>query len=209
MSHVAGVLTRIGVAVTVGLLAGVSAGCGGAPESPIHFRGNSSAAIPIAPGGIGSFSAPLDTGHIDQMTLISATLLVLPGFVTPRLVRLGVIPDTGEDLTSWSGWPIPQSQLDGHKVDRFSGAKIVTRPPRLGYPTIEYGLAPSSRDPIEATAGLRLTYVFEGQSYVGDIYSAGLICVVPSVAKITNREQERCDEASFKENNEVGKLVFG
>jgi hypothetical protein len=178
-------------------------GCASSTASPPRFEGRSTAAIEVSVRQLASFGIALSTNRGAELTLLSLSVIPLPGFRTPRLVHAALLDPVGKTgyPTSAPGWP--PALPNRNSLSRFEGSKVLTTP--LGAPVvILIGVSASrSSDTFEAIAGVRLSFGYQGGHYVANIWNAGVICLVQSRATMTAKEVGQCARA----NERVGRIL--
>jgi|SRR5215472_13652991 len=153
--------------------------CGGAAQGPL--TGLASGGLPVvdagslqlAPGQSADFTAFVVNKTHTPATLMSASVIPVgggSGYPTGRLIHLAVslnksFPGAG------SGWP----PSGGIKVEPMREAKI-----GFGQTDIIFGITGKTLFRDYVVAGLRITYLFQGQSYSVTAWSVGVACVRPA-----------------------------
>src|ERR1022692_3785325 len=103
----------------------------------------------------------------DPVTLVSASLIPIPGHQAGRLVLLRFSADG--DGGGGRGWPVP-----GLSAGPFRGARV-----RHGESSVIFGFAGTRPGVNYMTAGLRTVYRYHGRLYTGIAWSAAAACVSP------------------------------
>lgn len=189
--------------ILIALLAALSA-CGGSwPGDQPYF---SNAAMMGGNGArfgqIMDFPAQLFANTPGSIELVSARLVPLPGFRTPKLVRLALVSGCGLDMpTSGWGWP-PRVRLarGGYaKVRNFAGARVWTGTWGKGcYNMAIYGVVAYSFGPY-AAGGLRIVFKSDGKLREGTVFDGGFSWYHPS--KPTQQEISQMRRDSIRANN--------
>jgi len=197
---------RAGRPLLFGICAAVIlAGCG----SPPAFKASYFNAAGVSMGGDGArtgqvmyFPARLLSDAPSEITLVSAQLIPIPDFQTPRLVHLTVaygcelvVPSAG-----W-GWP-PQVQAQGGTaaLHDFAGDKIWTGTSGMGcYHLVIYGITTTSTGPF-AVGGLRVTFKSgSGGLQTSPIFNGGFSYYIP--AKLSPQEAAKARKDSDAANS--------
>lgn len=163
------------------------------------------------PGQIADFPVEVENTGSVPVVLLGARLIPLPGFRTPRLVRLGVLVEHNELDTGDNGWPIPK--------DNPSAGYLAMRPLR-GYVVlpwkerqrrhlgpmpdmVEYGVVGTGG--YYADAGLDVTYRIGGFVYTQRLIAGGEDCIVPAHQKLSANSPEvnDCERFDEKADNAV------
>ncbi len=140
------------------------------------------------PGEIVDFPAMVENTGSHAARLVSAKLVPVPGFKTPKLVRLAVLKEHRNLITSAIGWPVSICNLmrgakclDGtvYRTVPFHG--YVVRPHgrhgRGPLPDmIEYGVVGASVGAY-GVAGIVVTYSVDGSLHSARLLDAGEDCV--------------------------------
>jgi hypothetical protein len=188
------VVVTAAVAVTVGL---VVIGSGeplldNASSGGASFWGGNT----TTPGQVVDFPVEVENPGAQAAVLLSATLIPVPGFPTPRLVHLAVLDEHRERVTSAVGWPPSDTKCSVGPTGRCTGkgtTKVFPSRPLRGFVVlphdrhgpgplpdmIEYGVV-GSRPGQYGTAGLALRYRIGSADYVVNLYAGGLDCVARS-----------------------------
>jgi hypothetical protein len=155
------------------------------------------------------------------VTLESVAVIPLPGYPTPRLVHVGVLPEHNDLLTAAQGWPIwkedsPSSTwrllpLRGYTVlpwkIRHSNRQRYGPLPDM----IEYGVLGSRLNTDYWVAGLQVTYQLGGLIYSQKLYYGGADCVgnvsFKHPATFTKIYQKYCAATDVRANKELEKIA--
>lgn len=183
-------------AVAACLFAAVS-GCSDGPAALV-FPGSQTGGIDLSPGQVAVFSAVLATQTPATIVLVSAALIPLPGYATPRLVHLALLhPPTGDMPAATSGWPPANPPHGTWSLLPFAGAKVTTVTSSESTPIVLYGVSSGSvAGRVLAAGGLEVTYRLGGAQYQATSYGGGEVCVVPDAAHESAKQTAACT-ASF------------
>lgn len=198
----------------------ILSGCSSSPA----FKASYFNAAGVSMGGDGAhtgqimyFPARLLSDAPGDITLLSAQLIPLPNFRTPKLVHLAVfygcelvVPSAG-----W-GWP-PQVQAQGGNaaMHAFVGDKVWAGTKGMGcYPLVIYGITATSAGPF-AVGGLRVTFKSSsGDTQTSPIFNGGFSYYIPAklspqeVAK-DRKESDAANNAAFIALNKVAGYKSG
>jgi hypothetical protein len=164
-----GVGALVAAAVVVYQLPGCGTGGSDGPLQNLQSAGGPQFAIAYGlyhPGQSADFAAFVVNTGSGPVTLISASLVPIPGRPAGRLVHLGVA--VGHNAVAFArGWP------PGIPVTPFRGASL-----RSGQSNIIFGF--SARDPGRTymAVGITITYSYNGQTSTVTAWSAATACVV-------------------------------
>ncbi len=196
----------------------------GGCSSPPAYKASYFNAAGVSMGGDGArtgqvmyFPARLLSDAPGEITLVSAQLIPVPNFRTPKLVHLTVVygcelvvPSAG-----W-GWP-PQVQAQGGNaaLHAFAGDKIWTGTRGMGcYHLVIYGITTTSTGPF-AVGGLRVTFKSgSGDLQSSPIFNGGFSYYVPAklspqeVAK-ARKESDAANNAAFNALNKIAGYKSG
>jgi hypothetical protein len=190
----------VAVAVAAGLTG--LCGCGGSSDGPLMGLAQGgqpivdAGGLPVTPGQSADFTAFVVNKTHTPVTLMSASVIPVggsPGYPIGHLIHLAVSLDKsfpGADR----GWP----PSGGIKWEPLRGAKV-----GFGQADIIFGISGKALFRNYVVAGLRITYLFQGQSYSVTAWSVGVACVIParllkrrshpSCTAITDRIQSKVD----------------
>lgn len=174
------------------------AGCGS--SGPLHdltYAGQpvlTNAGIPVVPGQPADFTAYAVNSASDPITLVSASLVALPGFPVAKL-RYVAVDTTKDQDGAGRNWP------PDVKVRPFAGAKL----PR-GQNNITFAISGPRLGVTYVAAGLRINYRYHGQDYSLIAWTAVEACV--NTAKKINSNKADCNNAETNRiDNAVAKMA--
>lgn len=160
--------------VAVGLVGGCGAGQQG-PLRPVMVAGGSRPVVVaggslVTPGQPAVATAYVDNHSAVPVTLVSASVITVPGFPAGRLRHVAVAV-AHNSVQGGHGWPpsgVALRPLRGARLGRGeTGIVLGISGPRAG------------RDYV--VAGLRITYRYEGKLYSMSAWVATVACVVTSI----------------------------
>jgi hypothetical protein len=191
----AGLVLALVLALTL-VLAASGAGDGGFQLNPSGgLAGFGNFTGPGVPADFSGFVGPSSV----QVTLLSATLLPIPGFPVPRLVHVGVHPvQEFGDVGEANYWPprLPPLYPGGAPITMpvaaFHGYRLT--PGRHSSLLIFYSFAGSRPGVDYFAAGLRVTYRVGQTDYTGNWYAYGSSCVT-TPWNLTLRPRKHCSSA--------------
>jgi len=204
-------LRTFGVLVPVLCAALSLAGCSDGNSMNQKYFGGAAASM----GGDGAeygqiidFTAGLQSDSPGTITLLSAELIPLPGFRTPKLVHLTVVTGCGLEVFSsnW-GWPPRISVVRGGIApDRvFNGARVWTGIKGKGCQSvIIYGVVASAWGPY-ACGGLLVTFKTSGGVERAPIFNGGYAWYHP--AHPTAEQLAEAHKRGAAENNAAFKAL--
>jgi hypothetical protein len=172
---------RVGVRVAALVAAAVVvyqvSGCGtsgsAGPLQNLQSAGGPQFAIAYGlyhPGQSADFAAFVVNTGSGPVTLMSASLVPIPGHPAGRLVHLGVA--VGHNAVAFArGWP------PGIPVTKFRGASL-----RPGQSNIIFGFNALDLGRTYMAAGIRITYRFDDQIGTVTAWSAATACVISAHA---------------------------
>jgi hypothetical protein len=161
---------RVLLALTCAVLIAVT-GCigdGAAPLSDLASGGEplvNGGWVPVAPGQPGDFAAFIVNSSSTAATLLSATLVPVSGEPTAVLSDIA-ITEHHDYTASGRSWP------PGVPIRSFKGGRI-----GRGQTDIQFGISGALVGRDYSTAGLRIVYRFEGQTYNVMLWASATICV--------------------------------
>jgi hypothetical protein len=138
------------------------------------------AGVAVVPGQSEDATTYVINSSADPVTLISASLMPVAGFPTATLKHVAV-NTTRHIIGVGTNWP------PGTPVRAFEGAQLPH-----GESTITFAISGQNADVNYATAGLKITYRYQGQEYNVIAWSAVLACV--TTAKNVNNPAECGDK---------------
>jgi hypothetical protein len=128
--------------------------------------------VEVSPGASADFTAFLVNPSGAQVTLLSASVVPVPGLEpTGRLVHLGISKTRGIAGAA-DGWPVP-----GVPTREPSGAQI-----GRGQSNIVFGITGGTPGRNYSAAGLSIRYRYRGQIYHVTAWSAAIACITRSFA---------------------------
>jgi hypothetical protein len=142
-----------------------------------------------SPGQLGIYAAQLAaSGHPSRIVLRSVSLLPLPGFRLPRLVRAGLLTASDPDYATTSAtWPPPAASGHG-RVLVLPVAGAAVWPGGKGVQII-YALSGSSRGAY-ATAGIAVTYSLAGDTQTARLYQGAFLWYTPGGLTAFQRHED-------------------
>jgi hypothetical protein len=172
----AGVCAALAVlSIVPGSLAGCSTATSG-PLQALSVGGQPTvdgASISIHPGVSADFTAFIVNPLTSPVTLISASVLPVPGSPpTGQLVHLG-ISTTRDMAAAVDGWPIPSLP-----TRKLAGARI-----GHGQSNIIFGITGHVPGKDYSVAGLKIRYRYRGQVYSVVAWSAAAACVTKVITR--------------------------
>jgi hypothetical protein len=191
----AGVWAALAVlSIAPGFLAGCSAAAAG-PLRALSVGGQpivDGASISIHPGVSADFTAFVVNPLTSPVTLISASVLPVPGSPpTGQLIHVGISTDNGFAAAA-EGWPLP------HPATRkLAGARI-----GHGQSNIIFGITGHVPGKDYSTAGLKIRYRYRGQVYSVVAWSAAVACVTKVITR-----QPVCPHAADRIQAKVKKMA--
>lgn len=167
------------------------------------------------PGQIADFPVEVENTGSVPVVLLGARLIPLPGFRTPRLVRLGVLVEHNELETGDNGWPIPKDNpsagyLAMHPLRGYVVLPWKERQSRHLGPLpdmVEYGVVGTGG--YYADAGLDVTYRIGGSVYTQRLIAGGEDCIVSAHQKLSANSPEvnACEKFDEKADHAVDALA--
>lgn len=160
------------------------------------------------PGQVVAFPALLVAARPRTITLLSASLVAVPGFPLPRLSHLSVVSGCGLDLPAFAvGWPtvISGSHATARQVP-FAGAKVWTGARKGCTSAVLYGIQSPATGPF-AIAGLQLTFSAGSQRASALVYNGGFAwfhnAIDPSQRKAFRSTFTKENDAAFRRLDEL------
>jgi hypothetical protein len=185
-------------------LAACTWACWPSGKPPVVMDENqANGSVIVRPGEVAVFSAPLLSYTNLVVTLLSARLIPVPGFPTPRLAHLAMLGSSDNGYPAGtSGWP-PRRHFTLNSSVRislrpFHGDRVDTAIPKKGAglpPTVLYGVVGERPHTVYATAGLELTYRYGGSDYTIPVYQGGAACLIKDLvpANIDKADYNFCE----------------
>jgi hypothetical protein len=188
--RVAAVLCVLVAAVVVFILAWKLAGGGGSTGDVLgagEHRGSlNSAALPVAPGSVGDFSALVDDSSRSPVSLVSAKLIPMSGRGLPQLVGVAIATTSSYEEPG-RGWP---------KLD------VPTRsfPGRVepGRTWLIWGATGNQIGKDYSALGLQVIYRLGDHDHSVSVWGPGTVCVRPSSQHHSDHQCSQDSELALK-----------
>lgn len=166
--------TVLALACAIAVAGSLISGCVTVPAGPLQTLTEQgqpvvgAGGVPVAPGQPVDGTALVVNTSRQPVTLVSASVVPVPGYRAGLLVHLGV--DASVDIvTPGINWP------PGVPVTRFSGAKLPA-----GESRIIFGFTGNQAGRNYAAAGIRITYTYQGRDLTVTAWSGIMACVTRS-----------------------------
>jgi hypothetical protein len=185
ISRRAAALAAIGLVACGGVIYGCSSDSAG-PLASVMAQGQPylvEGGIPVAPGQDSQTTAYIQNRGKGVATLLSATVVPLPGWAVGQLANIGV-GTTLDSVAAGQGWPpsVP--------VKAFDGAKI---PP--GESRIIFGITGTTPGKNYVAAGIRIRYQYAGHDYSFMAWAGVIGCVMKPSQVHLHSSGPYCDRA--------------